>query len=90
MRDEQMRARMVALMAEILEIDGATIRGDQRLREDLGMDSLGSLELLSRIGEELQIDLAMEDAMGIVTVDDACAFVAKSRMLPRTIDAGSA
>lgn len=91
MRDERaMRARMVALMAEILEIDGATIRGEHRLREDLGMDSLGSLELLSRIGEELQVDLVMEDAMEIVTVDDACAFVTKSRTLPRTIDAGRA
>ena len=88
--DPAMRARMVALMAEILEIDQATIRGEHKLREDLGMDSLGSLELLSRIGEELQIDLAMEDAMEIVTVDDACAFVAKSRVTARPIGAGVA
>ena len=74
-----LRSRIVALLAEICETDVAGIRGEHRLREDLGMDSLSSLELLSRIGEELSIDLAMEDAMEISTVDDACALVEKSR-----------
>jgi acyl carrier protein len=73
------RARVVATIAEILEIDPSRVAGAQRLREDLGMDSLGSLELLSTISEALRIDLEMEDAMGIVTVDDACAFVERHR-----------
>jgi acyl carrier protein len=68
---------MIAVMADILEIEPREIRGEQRLREDLGMDSLGSLELLSTISEELRIDLEMENAMEIQTVDDACAFVEK-------------
>jgi len=41
------------------------------------MDSLQSLELLSTIGEALKIDLDIEEAMGIQTVDDACAFVTR-------------
>lgn len=72
------RERMIQLMAEILEIEPGDIRGEQRLREDLGMDSLGSLELLSSISEELRIDLEMEDAMEIRTVDDACEFVERN------------
>ena len=39
------------------------------------MDSLQSLELLSCVGEALKIDLDIEEAMVIRTVDDACAFV---------------
>lgn len=42
------------------------------------MDSLSSLELLSKVGERLRVDLEAEDAMDIRTVDDACAFVEKS------------
>ena len=57
------------------ETDADAIDGAQRLREDLGMDSLQSLELLSCVGESLKIDLDIEEAMGIRTVDDACAFV---------------
>ncbi len=75
------QARLVAIIAEILEIDPRTVSGGQRLREDLGMDSLGSLELLSTISEQLRIDLEMEDALDIVTVDDACAFVDRHRAL---------
>ena len=71
------RARVVTLtaLAEIAETDIQSLRADQKLREDLGMDSLQSLELLSAIGEKLKIDLNIEQAMGIRTVDDACGFV---------------
>ena len=65
-------------LAEIAEVDAKSIRGEQLLREDLGMDSLSSLELLSKVGERLRVDLEAEDAMDIRTVDDACAFVEKS------------
>jgi acyl carrier protein len=77
--DLSTRARVVAVIAEILEIDPSVVSGALRLREDLGMDSLGSLELLSTISEQLRLELEMEDAMAIVTVDDACAFVERHR-----------
>ena len=67
----------VKLIAEIAETEVRTIRDTQRLREDLGLDSLQSLELLSSIGETLRIDLDVEEAMAIRTVSDACAFVAR-------------
>lgn len=67
----------VKLIAEIAETEVRSIREGQRLREDLGLDSLQSLELLSCIGEALKIDLDVEEAMVIRTVSDACAFVAR-------------
>lgn len=76
--EEQRRAQLVKMIATIAETGDDAIRGDQRLREDLGMDSLGALELLSTISEALRIDLDVEDAMDLRTVDDACAFVEKS------------
>ncbi len=72
------RERVTSLIAEILEVDPSTVRAESRLREDLGMDSLQSLELLSTLSEELRIDLEMEEAMDIATVADACAFVERS------------
>lgn len=69
------RAIALTVLAEIAEVDRSSIRGDDRLREDLGMDSLSSLELLSTLGEKLNLDLQIEDAMDIRTVDDACIFV---------------
>ena len=69
------RELALSVLAEIAEVERSSIRGDDRLREDLGMDSLSSLELLSTLGEQLNLDLQIEEAMGIRTVDDACAFV---------------
>ena len=75
MDQNEWRTKVTALIAEIRELDAATIMGESRLREDLGMDSLNSLELLSGLGEQFKLDLPIEDALALVTVDDACVFV---------------
>lgn len=72
---EERRTLVRETIAELLEVDVATVRGECLLREDLGMDSLTSLELLSTLSRELQVDLEMEEAMEIVTVDDTVRFV---------------
>ncbi|MBK7585347.1 MAG: acyl carrier protein [Myxococcales bacterium] len=71
------RDRVVAMVAKILKLDSSKISGKDRLREDLGMDSLASLELLSCISDELDVDIELDEAMELVTIDDACAFVAR-------------
>ena len=76
--EQERQTQIFHLIATIAETDRANVRGDQRLREDLGMDSLGALELLSSISEALGIDLDVEEAMDLRTVDDAWTFVEKS------------
>jgi len=74
--DKSQREKLVlASIAEILEMDPASIKRDARMREDLGMDSLGSLELLSTLSRELNVDLEIEEAMEIETVADTLRFV---------------
>jgi acyl carrier protein len=75
MVENDVRSTTLTIISSIAEVERSKIRGTDRLREDLGMDSLSSLELLSSLGEKLHIDLAIEDAMDLRTVDDACAFV---------------
>ena len=76
--EQSLRARMRKLVAEIREIDDALVQPTSRLREDLGMDSLGSLELLSSISEQMNVHVDIEDAMGLVT---AAALVATAPVL---------
>jgi acyl carrier protein len=71
MTKDSLRARTLHSIAEVLEIEESELRGSDRIREDLGMDSLGRLELLSILSESLRIDLEVDHAMKIVTVDDA-------------------
>ena len=72
------RERTRHILAEIAEREVHHVRESDRLREDLGLDSLQSLELLSTVSEELRIDLPMEDAIELRTVGDACDFVERA------------
>lgn len=69
------RRLVIETIAEILELEPASVRVEARLREDLGMDSLTSLELLSSLSRTLKVDLEMEEAMAIATVEDTIRFV---------------
>ncbi|MFO0709422.1 MAG: acyl carrier protein [Sandaracinus sp.] len=69
------RVRTREILAEICEREIDRVREGDRLREDLGLDSLQSLELLSVVSEELRINLPMEEAVELRTVGDACDFV---------------
>ncbi|MCL2778078.1 MAG: acyl carrier protein [Polyangiaceae bacterium] len=75
MGNDEARDTTLSVLAKIAEVDRAQIRGGDRLREDLGMDSLSSLELLSSLEEKLHVEFEIEEAMNVRTVDDVCAFV---------------
>lgn len=61
------------IVAELSHTTPAEIQGTDRLREDLGLDSLQSMELLSRVSETFDIDPDMEQVMGVETVDGVVA-----------------
>ncbi len=58
------------VIAELAAMDKDEIQGSDRLREDLGLDSLQSMELLSRVSEEFDIDPDLEEVMKVTTVDE--------------------
>ncbi|MGM0575760.1 MAG: acyl carrier protein [Myxococcota bacterium] len=64
-----------ALLAELMDVEESEIGRDDRLREDLGMDSLQSMELLSRLSEEYEIDPDMDDVMQVHTLGDVVTFL---------------
>lgn len=74
--DDEIRTRTIKLLAEILERSPESVAGAQRLRADLGMDSLNALEFLSSLSHEFKIDLEVEEAFGVTTLDEVVALVA--------------
>lgn len=81
--NDEIRARMVRILADILERDPASVSGAQHLRADLGMDSLNALEFLSSLSHEFKIDLEVEEAFGVTTLDEVVALVAARARAPR-------
>lgn len=52
------------------------ILATDRLRDDLGLDSLHSMELLSEVTEKYEVDVDVEQVQDVRTVADVVTFVA--------------
>jgi acyl carrier protein len=55
------------------------IRSSDRLRDDLGLDSMCSMELLSEISDVYAIDVEVEELQEISTVGDVARFLLAAR-----------
>lgn len=55
-----------------------TINDTDRLREDIGLDSLHAMELLSAITEQYEIDVDIEEVQEIRTIGDVISFLVKA------------
>lgn len=67
---EQIRTDLLDILSKLAGLEVDQIKNDDRLREDLGLDSLQSMELLSRISDKYELDLEVEDVMDVETVGD--------------------
>ena len=71
--DAKWEGRMMELIAQVSVLKVSQIRPDHWLREDLGMDSVCSLELISMLAEEFDLDISVEEAAAVSTVGAAIA-----------------
>jgi acyl carrier protein len=60
--------RIRKMLSDVTAVPVERIHDGDRLREDLGLDSVGSMELLSMIAEDFDLDISMEEAMQADTV----------------------
>ena len=73
--DTDLTLRVRTALAEYLKRDITTIKPDDALRDDLGLDSLTTIELLYRIEEEFDVEIPDTDLPGLVTVADVTAYL---------------
>ena len=72
------------LIAQVSPTKLEDIHPESRLREDLALDSVASMELLSLIDDQLGLELEMEDVIGITTVG-AMVALADRRLAARGV-----
>lgn len=63
------------IIVEQLGVDAAKVVTGAKFVEDLGADSLDTVELVMAFEEEFDIEIPDEDAEKIRTVDDALSYV---------------
>ena len=69
------RERIIKVTAETLKIDPGRIEDDSRFVEDLGAESIQSVELVAAFEEEFDIEMDEEAALDVKTVGKAVAFI---------------
>lgn len=69
--------RIKKVTAEVLKIDVSTVGEESRFVEDLGAESVQSIELIAAFEEEFEIELEEEDALAVKTVVDAARHIQK-------------
>jgi acyl carrier protein len=69
--------RVKRVVAETLRVDQDRVTDNARFVEDLGAESIQSIELVAAFEEEFDIDMDEEAALGVKNVGDAVKFIEK-------------
>ncbi len=75
MTTTDLSSRVRAALGEHLQRDPRTIRLEDHLRDDLGLDSMATIELLFRIEEAFDIQIPDEDLQQLRRVGDVISYV---------------
>lgn len=67
--------RVKEIVAEQLGVDEAQVTNEASFMDDLGADSLDTVELVMALEEEFDIEISDEDAEKIQTVQDAVDYI---------------
>ena len=71
--------RVKAIIVEQLGVDAEEVKPEASFVEDLGADSLDTVELIMAFEEEFEIEISDEDAEKIRRVKDAIEYVNKAQ-----------
>ncbi len=75
---DTVHSRVMEIIIEELGVEADKVTPEASFVEDLGADSLDTVELIMAFEEEFEIDIPDEDAEEMRTVGDAVAYIEKN------------
>ena len=72
---DNIEQRVKKIIAEQLGVNEAEIKNESSFVDDLGADSLDTVELVMALEEEFHLEISDEDAEKITTVGDAVKYI---------------
>ncbi len=72
---DELTDKVVAIIAERLDVEKEKVTMEASFQNDLGADSLAIVELVMELEEEFKIEISDEEAEKITTVKDAVEFI---------------
>jgi len=77
MDDAGIRKRVENTIVAVLKVDPQTLGIDQRIREDLGADSLDAVTLVMALEDEFGSSINDNDARSLATVGDVISYISR-------------
>ncbi len=71
----EIEKRVKKTVAEVLEVDEASIKPEHKFTTDLGAESFQSVELVAAFEEEFDVEMDDDEALKVQTVGDAVEFI---------------
>jgi acyl carrier protein len=75
MSQEEIFEKVRSIVAEQLSVDAVEVKSESNFQNDLGADSLDTVELVMALEEAFDIEIPDEAAEGIATVGDAVKYI---------------
>ena len=72
---QEILAKVCSIVSEQLSVEAGEVKSDSNVQNDLGADSLDTVELVMALEEAFDIEIPDEAAEGIATVGDAVKFI---------------
>ncbi|MGE3152542.1 MAG: acyl carrier protein [Nitrospiraceae bacterium] len=85
MIDTSVQTRILQALGAYLKRDPSGIPSDAHLRDDLGLDSMATIELLYRVEEAFDLQIPDQDLQGLATVADVVAYVERRITPPESV-----
>lgn len=74
---QEVSERVRKVVAEMLKVDPAGLKDETSFAQDLGMESIQSIELIAAFEDEFDIEMDEDEAGAVQTVGGAVEFIKK-------------
>ena len=71
--------RVTAIIVDKLGVSESEVKPEATFAQDLGADSLDTVELIMEFEKEFVVQIPDQDAEGITTVGDAISYIEKAK-----------
>ena len=71
--------KVVEIVVDKLGVEGSKVTSEAKFIDDLGADSLDTVELIMQFEEEFEIEIPDEDAEKIMSVGQAVDYINKTK-----------
>ena len=79
LQEDSILAGVAAILANGAKLDRSAISAGSRLRDDLGIDLLTTVDLVVAAEDEFGVRIPDEDAEGFETIGDIVNFIGRAR-----------